>query len=113
MSISLRDQQATRLTLNSSFILHELPKFAKRNPDIEISVSKRPNKHPVIRGHYMNGLERAVCVRNLEHNQILQRAELLRDSDGKKNKRVNKPVASINESVRGIWSPYHGDLHKI
>jgi large subunit ribosomal protein L43 len=97
----------------STFLLHELSKFAKRNPEIEITVSKRPNKHPVIKGHYINGNQRSICVRNLEHAQVLQKAEILRDSDGPKNKRVNKPVTSINESVRGIWSPYHGDMHQI
>jgi len=49
-----------------------------------------------------------VCVRNLEKEQILQKAELLRDASGEKLRRVTKPVRSGNESVRGIWSPYHG-----
>ncbi len=47
-------------------------------------------------------------MRNLEATQILKKAQLLRDSTGEKNKRVNKPVSSINESVRGIYSPFHG-----
>jgi large subunit ribosomal protein L43 len=50
----------------------------------------------------------------MEKNQVLKKAELLRDSDGEKNKRtVRKPVKSINESVRGIWSPFHGSRHQI
>ena len=40
--------------------------------------------------------------------QILKKAELLRDDSGEKVRRTNKPVTSINESVRGMWSPYHG-----
>ena len=76
-------------------------------------MSPRPRKHPVVKGTYINGREKAVCVRNMEKEQILQKAELLRDSDGAKLKRVNKPVASLNESVRGIWSPYHGDVHTV
>ena len=47
-------------------------------------------------------------MRNLQKEQILQKAELLRDASGEKLKRVTKPVKSINESVRGIWSPFHG-----
>jgi large subunit ribosomal protein L43 len=46
-------------------------------------------------------------VRNLSEGQILQKAEILRDANGEKLKRVVKPVRSLNESVRGIWSPYH------
>lgn len=42
--------------------------------------------------------------------QILKKAELLRDASGEKLKRVRggKVVESLNESVRGMWSPMHG-----
>ena len=72
-------------------------------------MSPRPNKHPVIIGHYINGKEKPICVRNLEPLQILKKVELLRDASGEKLKRVTKPVQSINDSVRGVWSPYHGE----
>lgn len=39
---------------------------------------------------------------------MLKKAELLRDASGEKLRRVTKPVRSIKESVRGVWSPYHG-----
>jgi large subunit ribosomal protein L43 len=93
----------------SAFIKHYLPAFVAKHPQIEFSVSPRPRKHPVIIGSYINGRQRAVCVRNLQPNQIIKKVEALRDSNGEKNKRTSKPVTSINESVRGIWSPYHGD----
>lgn len=91
----------------NSFIKNVLPSFAKANPQIEITVSPRPRRHPVVRGHYINGREKAVCVRNLAKEQILQKVELLRDASGEKLKRTNKKVISLNESVRGIWSPFH------
>ena len=50
-----------------------------------------------------------ICVRNLEHNLVLQKAELLRNASGTKLRRVTKPVTSTNESVRGIYSPFHGN----
>ncbi|KAL2815164.1 mitochondrial ribosomal protein L43 [Aspergillus granulosus] len=96
-----------------SFLKHHLNAFAKQNPQIEIRVSPRPHKHPVIKGHYINGREKAVCVRNLEPEQIFQKANLLKQNSGEKNKRTKKPVTSINESVRGIWSPYHGGLKSV
>lgn len=92
----------------SSFITNSLQKFAAAHPQIEINVSPRPRKHPVIIGHYINGRQKAVCVRNLQKEQVLKKAELLRDASGEKIKRVTKPVTSIKESVRGVWSPYHG-----
>jgi len=101
------------LTVISSFLRARLAQFATENPQIEISVSPRPNKHPVIRAHYINGQERSICVRNLDNNQILEKTHLLRDSNGQKNKRFKKPVTSLNESVRGVWSPFHGASYKI
>jgi large subunit ribosomal protein L43 len=95
------------LISSSRFLKDRIAHFARTNPAVEISISPRPGKHPVIRGHYINGREKAICVRNLEEGQILQKAELLRDANGEKLKRVVKPVKSLNESVRGIWSPYH------
>ncbi|GAB1206430.1 thioredoxin-like protein [Aspergillus pseudonomiae] len=96
-----------------AFLKNTLPSFAKANPQIEIRVSPRPHKHPVIKGHYINGREKAVCVRNLEPEQIFQKANLLKEASGEKLKRTKKPVTSINESVRGIWSPYHGDVKTV
>jgi large subunit ribosomal protein L43 len=52
---------------------------------------------------------KSICVKNMEASTILKKAELLRDASGQKVKRVNKPVTSISQSVRGIWSPYHGN----
>ena len=97
----------------SEFLRITLPKFAKENPQIEITVSPRPRKHPVIRGSYINGREKAICVRNLAKEEIMQKALLLRDASGEKLKKVTKPVTSLNESVRGIWDPFHGAKWKI
>ncbi|TLS28721.1 hypothetical protein PpBr36_00585 [Pyricularia pennisetigena] len=93
----------------NQFIRQHLPTFAAKNPQIEITVSPRPQKHPVVVGHFINGNNRPVCVRNLDANQILKKVELLREMNGEVNKKFSKPVRSINESVRGVWSPYHGN----
>lgn len=97
----------------SAFLEKTLPAFARENPQIEIRVSPRPQKHPLIKGLYINGREKPVCVRNLEPHEILKKANLLKEASGEKLKRVKKPVTSLNESVRGIWSPYHGDLRGV
>ncbi|KAK3295642.1 thioredoxin-like protein [Chaetomium fimeti] len=97
----------------NGFIKSLLPKFAASNTQVEFAVSPRPSKHPVIIAQYINGREKAICVRNMEPYEILKKAELLRDANGEKNRRVTKPVQSINESVRGVWSPYHGNGLKV
>jgi len=108
LSRDIRDHWNCFNVSRSTFLTHTLPKFARQNPQVEITISPRPRSHPVIIGHYINGREKAVCVRNLEPNQIMGKAELLRDASGDKLKKVMKPVKSLNESVRGVWSPYHG-----
>ena len=42
----------TDLSFNRAFLKHNLTDFAKQNPSIEMVVSPRPNKHPIIRGAY-------------------------------------------------------------
>lgn len=95
---------------SSAFLQFVLPTFAAQNPQIEMRVSPNPSRHPVIRGTYINGREKAICVRNLEKEQVLKKAELLRDASGEKLKRVKggRIVTSENEGIRGIWSPMHG-----
>jgi large subunit ribosomal protein L43 len=61
----------------------------------------------------MNGREKAICVRNMEPNEIMQKAVLLRNASGERLKRVTRPVRSLNESVRGVWDPFHGSQHRV
>ena len=98
----------------NAFLKASLPAFAKRNPQIEISVSPRPRKHPVIIANYLNGAQRSICVKNLQNEGVREKAEMLRNSTGEKNRKLDgRPVKSLNESVRGIWSPFHGSKIKI
>ena len=92
----------------NAFIKSSLPTFARSSPQIEITVSPRPQKHPVIIAHYINGTQRAICVKNLQIDGVREKAEILRNSTGEKNRKTGKPVTSVNESVRGIWDPFHG-----
>jgi large subunit ribosomal protein L43 len=92
----------------NSFIKASLPSFARNSPQVEITVSPRPRRHPVIIAHYINGTQRSICVKNLQNEGVREKAEMLRNSTGEKNRKTGKPVTSINESVRGIWDPFHG-----
>jgi large subunit ribosomal protein L43 len=101
----------------SAFLQSKLPAFARENPAVEVSISPRPGKHPVIRGHYINGREKAVCVRNMTPYEILDKALYLRSSSGEKIKKSMRAgrnmVKSNNESVRGVWDPFHGKAFKL
>jgi len=52
-------------------------------------------------------------VRNLLPNAIAQKAELLKTANGEKLRRERRPVHSVNESVRGVWDPFHGHRYKV
>ncbi|KAJ2960458.1 hypothetical protein NQZ79_g4191 [Umbelopsis isabellina] len=96
------------------YLKKDLVEFAKANPQIEIVVEPRPAHHPIIRGEYLNGRDKVICVRNMENSEIKRKVQLLRDSSGSKLKNLTKkPVISTTESVRGIWSPFHTNPHKI
>lgn len=91
-----------------------LEKLTKQYPQTEFRVSPRPHRHPVLKAYYINGREKAICVRNLSREQVLQKAEILMNSSGLKNKKQRgKPVVSSSEAVRGVWSPYHGGIKSI
>ena len=97
--------------MSSAFLKTQLPAFARAHPQIEIRVSPRPATHPIIRGSYINGREKVVCVRNLSPPQILGKAELLREASGDKLRTVTRPVASGGQdSVRGVWSGLHSQV---
>lgn len=111
LTISTLPLPFTDITPHSTFLRSPLlASFAKAHPQIIIHISPRPNTHPIIRGSYINGREKVICVRNLEKEQILQKVELLRDANGEKVKRVKggRVVGSLNEGVRGVWDPFHG-----
>ncbi|KAL1920741.1 mitochondrial 54S ribosomal protein mL43 [Calcarisporiella thermophila] len=95
------------------YLKQNLIQFARENPQIEIMVHPRPSHHPVIRGLYLNGRDKVICVRNMSPSEIGEKVRLLRDSSGAKIKPMKKPVISTSESVRGIWSPFHSKAHEI
>lgn len=91
-----------------------LTSLIKTHPSCEFRVSPRPNHHPVLRAHYINGREKAVCVKNMDMQTVLKRAQILLQNDGAKNRRLgSKKVVSGNENVRGIWSAMHGGIKNI
>ncbi|KAF9581794.1 39S ribosomal protein L43, mitochondrial [Lunasporangiospora selenospora] len=84
------------------YLKNDLFKFAKEHPHVEVIVNPRPSKHPVIRGLYLNGKDKVVCVRNMQPTGIAEKVSLLKNSAGNKMKHYKKPVISTTESVRGI-----------
>jgi large subunit ribosomal protein L43 len=91
-----------------------LSQLTSTHPHVEFLISPRPGKHPVLKAQYVNGRQKAICVKNLAMEEVKAKCGLLLGSDGSKNKRVGgRKVVSSQESVRGVWSALHGGIKDI
>lgn len=86
----------------------KMDEFAIANPYLQFDIMRKPG-HPILRAEYTNGREKVICIRNLSTNVIEEKLKLLRDSSGDQLRRwtKNDNVRTLNNSVRGIWSPIH------
>ncbi|GAA6022098.1 hypothetical protein JCM11491_002109 [Sporobolomyces phaffii] len=84
--------------------------WAREYPGVEFVVKREEGRHPMLRGVYLNGRSKEICVRSLEPSSIAQKVKLLLDSSGAKITQIRRPkVESTNESVRGMWSAFHDE----
>lgn len=91
-----------------------LQRLTSAHPHVEFKISPRPGRHPVLKAHYVNGRDKAVCVRNMRLEQIEAKVQGLLGNDGNKNRRVGaRKVVGVSEGVRGVWSPLHGGLKDV
>ncbi|KAI9228386.1 MAG: thioredoxin-like protein [Piptocephalis tieghemiana] len=96
------------------YLTRQLVPFARSLPQVEVVVSPRPSKHPCIRGFYLNGQEKTVCVRGKTATEVGEYAKMLRDTSGERVRDLRKvPVLSDTPSVRGIWNPFVAKPHKL
>lgn len=90
------------------FLRTSLKTIAEQNPKVEFVVRQQPG-HPIVQGVYAGGLSKPVCVRNYNPSKILEKIQVVQNASGHKLQKYNRAVESTNESVRGIWSPFHVD----
>ncbi|ODV95308.1 hypothetical protein PACTADRAFT_80723 [Pachysolen tannophilus NRRL Y-2460] len=88
------------------FLTQRLSKIAQQYPEIEFKVVRKSG-HPILRGDYSNDKDKVVCVRNFNIDVVENKLKLLVNSTGSQLKKHKQNVESLNESVRGIWSPLH------
>lgn len=82
-----------------------LVNLAQQNPEMIIRTEIKRCKHPFLRGIYMNGNEKVICVKNNEPEVIHNYALDLRNQIGRKNSSTGykKPVYSNRPSIQGEW----------
>lgn len=102
-----------------TFIKNDLTGIADNNKNVEFIIqgvakgargSLGVGNGGWIKGEYINGRDKVIATNRLDHQYIKQKVQLLLDSSGKKIVPLkNNTIESTNQSVRGIWSPYHTD----
>ncbi|WVQ66920.1 uncharacterized protein L199_005111 [Kwoniella botswanensis] len=94
-----------------SFIKKPLINLARENPDVEFVVRRlKRGKAAVLRGHYVNGRDKVICVNKLEMDGVSNKVNLLLNSSGAKIKPLKNltlEAAPASESARGVWSALH------
>jgi large subunit ribosomal protein L43 len=90
------------------FLETRLPDFQKRNPQVEVDVVKRRNRHPHVAGQYLStGRGRAIGVRGLEAEEVEHYVYYLRNQWGTKAHRLGAgQIISRKRSVQGVWNPF-------
>ncbi|KAG8968263.1 hypothetical protein FRC03_008129 [Tulasnella sp. 419] len=90
------------------YLLRNAEDLAAQNPHVEIVVKQRPQKQPIVRGLYVNSRTKVIGLNGYDARTLEQKVQLLLDSSGAKIKSLKRrPVESMTESARGIWSGLH------
>lgn len=87
-------------------LANEVKSIATKYPDVEF-VLKKKSGHPIVQAEYVTGATKTICVRNRTPSEIKEKIQTVHDSRGEPTRKYKYPVKSANESVRGVWSPFH------
>ena len=77
---------------------------------------EKQSGHPTLKFHYNNDVIKEVPVANLNAGEIVKKIQEYSQRSGAPLLKYNHKVLSINDSVRGVWSPLHtpkSHRHKI
>lgn len=89
------------------FLGRELPTLAQEHPGIEFVVEPRWSRLPLIRGFFLRGIQKVLCLKNFTSAQVREAFFKLRNSSGQPLRPFHQQVLSKAPAVRPIWSPFH------
>ncbi|KAL3647332.1 hypothetical protein CASFOL_008300 [Castilleja foliolosa] len=87
-----------------AFMESDLPAFIEKNPQLEVVTELNRGYHPLLKGFYKNKNERVVCVKNLTPEEVLNCANRLRNSQGRKVVKLKTRNVTKHPSVQGTWN---------
>jgi large subunit ribosomal protein L43 len=89
------------------YLSKQLKQFAEANPGVEVVVESRWGHAPLIRGYYIDGHSKTICVRNLKAVEVHHATMTMRNSSGMPLRKFGQKVTSYAPAIRPIWSPFH------
>ncbi|ORX40539.1 hypothetical protein BD324DRAFT_611184 [Kockovaella imperatae] len=94
-----------------SYLKGPFVKVAQANPDVEFVVRMvHRNGNGLLRGHYVNGRDKVICVNKLTQSEVAKKVDILLNASGlqiRSMKNLQLQHAPGAESARGIWSSLH------
>ncbi|KAK6463755.1 hypothetical protein DFJ63DRAFT_135439 [Scheffersomyces coipomensis] len=84
----------------------KIDKIAQEKSNIIFEVIKRTG-HPSLKFHYNNDVVQDINIANLKAHEIVNKLDEYSQRSGNDLFKFNHRVLSINDSVRGVWSPLH------
>lgn len=89
------------------FLSSNLSTLAEAHPGVEFVVEPRWGHLPLIRGFFLRGHQKVLCVKNMMPLQIIEAFLKLRNSSGQALQPFHQKVRSSAPAIRPIWSPFH------
>ncbi|KAL1523874.1 hypothetical protein AB1Y20_018793 [Prymnesium parvum] len=80
----------------------KLVPFAKDNPQIDICVSLKNNRHPHVKAAYLNDPPKSLSLKNMSAPQVDERISFLRNSRPVAPKKWDR-VFRTSPSIQGQW----------
>ncbi|RKO85645.1 hypothetical protein BDK51DRAFT_29009 [Blyttiomyces helicus] len=91
------------------FIRHDLPKFARDRPWLEIRVVPRQFDYPELVGEYRGEQTRYVRVHKFDRERLVEEVKRMADSSGRSRQKYKENVVRESKRAASVlepWSPF-------
>eukprot|EP01129_Flabellula_baltica_P000985 TRINITY_DN10909_c0_g1_i1.p1 TRINITY_DN10909_c0_g1~~TRINITY_DN10909_c0_g1_i1.p1 ORF type:complete len:123 (-),score=30.75 TRINITY_DN10909_c0_g1_i1:43-411(-) len=84
-----------------------IEQFKEKNPNIDVTIEHKGNKHPHVFGEYADGKTLHFCVKNENCMEVYQKIERLRKRTSRNRSLGNFKDVHVTRkpSIQGVWNP--------
>ncbi len=87
-----------------------LVNFAQTNPELAVTTELKRCVHPFVRGNYVNGNTKTICIKNLDPEEITSYVNDLRNQIGRKvslPSSLHFPLSYVSSKLKVLSSPFY------